>query len=106
MNIFVGNLSYNTTDEALRELFAPYGEVTSAKVIKDRETSRARGFGFVEMPNEEEGRAAIAAVDGKELDGRQIKADKARERTERRGGGGGFGGGGGGGGRPPRQDRW
>ena len=106
MNIFVGNLSYSTTDETLRELFEPYGEVSSAKVIKDRETGRARGFGFVEMPSDEEGQAAIAAVDGKEIDGRAIKADKARERTDRGDRGGDRGGGGGGGGRPPRRDRW
>ena len=102
MNIFVGNLSYTTDEDAIRTLFEPHGEVSSVNVIKDRETGRARGFGFVEMPNDEEGRAAIAAVDGTELDGRAIKADQARERTERRDGGGG----GGGGGRPPRRDRW
>ena len=100
MNIFVGNLSYETTEDSLRTLFEQHGEVTSAKVIKDRETGRARGFGFVEMPNDEEGRAAISAIDGTDVDGRTIKADKARERTERGGGGGG------GGGRPPRRDRW
>jgi len=98
MNIFVGNLSYETTEDSLRTLFEQHGEVTSAKVIKDRETGRARGFAFVEMPNDEEGRAAIAAIDGTDVDGRTIKADRARERTER--------GGGGGGGRPPRRDRW
>ena len=99
MNIFVGNLSYTTDDEALRQLFEPHGEVSSAKVIKDRDTGRSRGFGFVEMPNDEEGRAAIAAVNGVDVDGRTIKADQARERTDR-------GGRGGGGGRPPRRDRW
>ena len=95
MNIFVGNLSYGTTEDALRTLFEPHGEVSSVKVIKDRETGRARGFAFVEMPNDEEARAAIAAVDGKDLDGRALKADQAQERTDRRGGG-----------RPPRRDRW
>jgi RNA recognition motif-containing protein len=100
MNIFVGNLSYTTDDDALRQLFEPHGEVSSAKVIKDRDTGRSRGFGFVEMPNNEEGRAAIAAVNGMDLDGRTIKADEARERPERRSGGGG------GGGRGPRRERW
>jgi len=98
MNIFVGNLSYETTDDSLRTLFEQHGEVSSAKVIKDRETGRARGFGFVEMPNDEEGRAAIAAIDGTDLDGRTIKADKARERERSDRGGGG--------GRPPRRERW
>jgi RNA recognition motif-containing protein len=100
MNIFVGNLSYTTEEDAIRTLFEQHGEVSSVNVIKDRETGRARGFGFVEMPNDEEARAAIAAIDGTELDGRTIKADQARERTERRGGGGG------GGGRGPRRERW
>ncbi len=98
MNIFVGNLSYDTTEDALRTLFEPHGEVSSVNVIKDRETGRARGFAFVEMPNDEQARAAIAAVDGTDVDGRAIKADQARERTDRRSGGGG---------RPPRrEDRW
>ncbi|MBN1919541.1 MAG: RNA-binding protein, partial [Verrucomicrobia bacterium] len=64
MKIFVGNLSYTTDDEALRQLFEPHGEVTSVSVIKDRDTGRSRGFAFVEMPNSQEGRAAIAAVNG------------------------------------------
>jgi cold-inducible RNA-binding protein len=105
MKIFVGNLSYTTDDESLRQLFEPHGEVTSVTVVKDRDTGRSRGFGFVEMPNDEEGRAAIAAVNGVDIDGRAIKADQARERTDR-GDRGGRGGGGGGGGRPPRRDRW
>jgi len=91
-------LSYETTDDSLRTLFEQHGEVLLAKVIKDRETGRARGFGFVEMPNDEEGRAAIAAIDGTDLDGRTIKADKARERERSDRGGGG--------GRPPRRERW
>jgi len=105
MNIFVGNLSYSTTEESLREIFEPHGEVSSIKVIKDRETGRSRGFGFVEMPNDEQGRAAISAIDGTEIDGRQLKADQARERQDRGGGdrGGDRGGGRGG---PPRRDRW
>ena len=98
MNIFVGNLSYTTDEDAIRALFEPHGEVTSVNVIKDRETGRARGFAFVEMSNNEEARAAIAAINDTDLDGRTIKADEARERTDRRGGGGG--------GRPQREDRW
>jgi len=96
MNIFVGNLSYSTTDESLRQAFEAHGEVTSAKVITDRETGRSRGFGFVEMPNDEEARAAMAELDGKELDDRTVKVNEARPREER----------GGGGDRPPRRDRW
>ncbi|MBN1919540.1 MAG: RNA-binding protein [Verrucomicrobia bacterium] len=94
MNIFVGNLSFSTEEEALRQLFEPHGEVTSVSVIKDRDTGRSRGFAFVEMPNSEEGRSAISAVNGVDLDGRSLKADEARDRGDR-----------GGGGRPSR-DRW
>jgi len=101
MNIYVGNLSYDTTDESLRAAFAAHGEVSSAKVVADRDTGRSRGFGFVEMPSNEEGNAAIQAMDGADLDGRDLKVNEARPRTERGGGGGGggYGGGGGGGGR-------
>lgn len=105
MNIYVGNLNYSTTEDGIRALFEPYGEVTSVKIIEDRETGRPRGFGFAEMANDEEGRAAIAALDGKDLDGRPLKVNEARPRTERTGGGGGGRGPGGGGGRPPRRDR-
>jgi cold-inducible RNA-binding protein len=98
MNIFVGNLSFTTSEDAIRALFEPHGEVASVKIITDRDTGRSRGFAFVEMPNDGEGRAAIAAVNGADLDGRAIKADEARQKPER--------GGGGGGGRPPRRDRW
>lgn len=103
MKIFVGNLSYTTDDEALRQLFEPHGEVTSVTVVKDRDTGRSRGFAFVEMPNDQEARAAIAAVNNVDVDGRAIKADEARERTDR---GDRRGGAGGGGGRPPRRERW
>lgn len=99
MNIFVARLNYATTDDLLLETFAAYGEVSSAKVIMDRDTGRSRGFGFVEMPNDEEGNAAIAALNESELDGRTIAVKEAEPR-ERRGGGGGGGGynrGGGGG---------
>ena len=91
MNIFVGNLSYSATEESLRALFEQHGEVTTAKVITSRETGRSRGFGFVEMPNEEEARAALAALNGTELDGRTLNVNEARDR---RGGGGGRRGGG------------
>lgn len=101
MNIYVGNLSYSSTEDGIRALFEAHGEVASVKLITDRDTGRPRGFGFVEMSNDEEARAAIAAVDGKELDGRALKVNEAKPRTDRRGGGGG-----GGGGRPPRRDRW
>ncbi len=96
MNIFVAKLDYNTESETLQDLFQQFGEVESAKVISDRETGRSRGFGFVEMPNDEEGNAAIEALNGTELDGREIVVKEARPREER-GGGGGYRGGGGGG---------
>ncbi len=101
-NIYVGNLSFGTTDQDLEELFAQYGEVTRVNIIQDRETGRSRGFGFVEM--ESEGASeAIEALDGHDLDGRDLRVNVARERERsndrpRRGGGGGGGRGGGGGG--------
>ena len=124
MNIFVAKLDYSTTSEALRELFEEFGEVTSAKVIMDRETGNSRGFGFVEMPNDAEAYMAIGELTGTEVDGREIVVKKAEPRENRggnrgrggygggnrgggyggggygggnRGGGGGYGGGGGGG---------
>lgn len=92
--LFVGGLSYNTTDASLEEFFAAIGKVLSAKVIVDRDTNRSKGFGFVEMSSEEEAQAAVAQLNGKELDGRQIAVNEARpqENRERRpfsGGGGG-----------------
>ncbi len=100
MNIYVGNLSYDTTDRDLEEAFAKHGTVSSARVVMDRDTGRARGFGFVEMPNKSEGDAAIAAMNGTQLQGRTLNVNEARPREDRgsRGGGGGYGGGGGGGG--------
>ena len=98
--LYVGNLSYNTGDSNLQELFAPFGTVSSAQVIMDRETGRAKGFGFVEMGTDQEASAAIAALNGKEIDGRAITVNEARPKTEGgggRGGRGGYGGGGGGG---------
>jgi cold-inducible RNA-binding protein len=82
MNIFVGNLSYATEDDGLRALFEQYGAVTSAKVIRSRESARSRGFAFVEMPNDEEARTAIAQVDGKELDGRPLKVSEAHKKPD------------------------
>ena len=98
MNIYVGNLSYQCMDEDLRSAFAAYGEVTSAKVISDKFTGQSRGFGFVEMANDNEGTAAINGLNGKDLKGRQLKVNEARPKTEdsRGGGGGGRSGGGGG----------
>ncbi len=80
MNIYVGNLSYNTRDEELRAAFEEFGVVDSARVISDRDTDRSRGFGFVEMPNESEGNAAIEALNGKDLDGRALTVNEARPR--------------------------
>ena len=93
--LFVGGLSYNTTDASLEEFFAAIGKVLSAKVIVDRDTNRSKGFGFVEMSSEEEAQAAVAQLNGKELDGRQIAVNEARpqENRERRPfSGGGSGG--------------
>jgi cold-inducible RNA-binding protein len=108
MRIYVGNLSYQATEDELRELFEPYGEVAEVNVITDRDTGRSRGFAFVEMPNAQEGSAAIEALDGKDQGGRNLRVNEAqpRQQSGRSGGGGGGGGGrgqrrsgGGGGGR-------
>ena len=96
MNIFVGKLSYSTDEYTLRETFEEFGEVSSAKIIIDRENGRSKGFGFVEMSNDEEAEQAIEELNGSELDGRTIVVNKARAREDR-GGGGGYRGGGGGG---------
>ncbi len=94
-NIFVGSLAWGTTSEGIEQAFAQYGVVTSAKVISDRETGRSKGFAFVEM--ESGGDEAIKALNGSDMDGRQIVVNEARPREERSGGsGGGYGGGGGG----------
>ena len=87
MNIFVGNLDYASTEETLRQLFEQHGEITSVKIIIDRETGRSRGFGFVEMPNDEEGKKAIEATNGMDLDGRTLNVNEARPRSERPAGG-------------------
>jgi len=81
MNIYCGNLSWNTTEESLRAAFEAFGEVSSVTIIKDRDTGQSRGFGFVEMPNDSEGQAAISGMNGSDLDGRPLKVDQARPRT-------------------------
>ncbi len=83
MRIYVGNLSFNSTDDGLKELFGQYGQVTSADIITDRETGRSRGFGFIEMADENEGRAAIEALNGKDFDGRDLNVNEARPREPR-----------------------
>jgi cold-inducible RNA-binding protein len=94
--LYVGNLSFQTTQQDLEELFAQSGQVSSVSLMTDRDTGQSRGFAFVEMSSEEEAQAAIQALDGKELDGRSLKVNEARAREDR-GGRGGFGGGGRGG---------
>lgn len=94
MRLYVGNLSYATTESDLRELFGAYGEVVSAAVITDRETGRSKGFGFVEMADAQGGNAAIQAMDGKTVDNRALKVNEARPQNAG-GGGGGFRSGGG-----------
>jgi cold-inducible RNA-binding protein len=119
--LFVGGLSWNTSDDGLRESFAAFGDVTDAKVITDRETGRSRGFGFVTFGSDEDAKKAAAALDGSNLDGRTIRVNEAEDKPRGgggggdrrgggggdrggRGGGGGYGGGGGGGG--GGRDRW
>ena len=98
MNIYVGNLSWNLKDQDLSNLFATYGEVVSAKIVTDKFTNRSKGFGFVEMSNDEQAQAAIAALNGSEVDGRNIVVNESRPKPEGGGGGGfkkrSFGGGG------------
>ena len=100
MNIYVGNLSWNLKDQDLSNLFASHGEVASAKIVTDKFTNRSKGFGFVEMPNDDQAQAAIAALNGSEVDGRNIVVNESRPKPEGGGGGGfkkrSFGGGGGG----------
>ena len=91
MNIYVGNLSFDATDDDLRSAFEAHGQVSSANVIMDREAGRSRGFGFVEMSNDEEARKAIAAINETEIAGRSVKVNEARPRQDRGGGGGGGG---------------
>ena len=103
MNIYVANLDYKVQDETLQELFEEYGAVESAKIVKDRETGRSRGFGFVLMPNDDEARQAIDGINGRELNGRSVTVNEAKPREDRParprnsfGGGGGGGNRGGG----------
>ena len=123
-NLFVGNMSFQTTESALRELFASFGQVSRVHIATDRETGRSRGFAFVEMPNDDDAAKAIAGLDGKEFGGRNLKVNEARPKEAgsgpRGGGGGGYRGGGGGGrgrdrssaedyrdsARQPREPRW
>lgn len=102
MKLYVGNLSFQSSSQELEDLFAGVGAVESATVVEDRETGRSRGFGFVEMANQEEGERAIAELNGTELGGREIKVNEAKPREDR--GRGGYNGGGGGGG--GRSNRW
>ena len=89
MNIYVGNLSWGVSDQDLRELFEAFGQVDRANIIKDRETSRSKGFGFVEMPDDAAGQKAIEEIDGKEVDGRNVRVNEARPKEDR-----------------PRRDNW
>src|SRR4029079_8768432 len=104
MNIYVGNLSWNLKDQDLSNLFAAHGEVSSSKIVNDKFTGRSKGFGFVEMPNDDQANAAITALNGTEVDGRNIVVNESRPKQEGGSGGGGgfkkrsFGGGSGGGG--------
>jgi RNA recognition motif-containing protein len=97
--LYVGNLSYNVTNQSLESLFAEFGRVQSAQVVQDRDTGRSKGFGFVEMSDNGQAQAAITGLNLKEVDGRSLTVNEARPREERSGGGGGRGYGGGGGGR-------
>lgn len=116
MKIFVGNMSYNTNEDELREMFGQYGDVEEVAVITDRETGRPRGFAFVTMPNSDEATAAIEALNGQDVGGRTLNVNEARPKPAGGGGGGGgggrggrggyAGGGGGGGGGGGRRDRW
>ena len=97
MNIYVGNLAYEVTQDDLREMFEEFGQIESVSVITDKFSGRSKGFGFVEMPSKDEGQAAIDDLNGKELKGRDLNVNEARPRTDfrndnRRGGGGGGGG--------------
>ena len=100
-NIFVGNLSFGTTEDSVRSLFEPFGSVDRVNIVTDRDTGQARGFAFVEMSQDAEGNAAINGLNGKELDGRALNVNEARPKAER-GSGGGYRGNGGG----SRQKRW
>ncbi len=118
-NLFVGNLPFSTTEDALRGHFTQFGEVQQVRIMTDRDTGKPRGFAFVQMANDEEATRAVAALNGKDFEGRSLTVNEARPKPERAGGGGGFrngvGGGGGAGGkrrdeyrgpRSSREPRW
>ena len=96
MNIYVGNLSYEVTEQELQQAFEAFGQVESVNIIKDNYSGRSKGFGFVEMPDKANAQSAINELNGKELKGRTLNVNEARPRTESRGGRGGYGGGRGG----------
>lgn len=98
-NIFVGNLSFGSTEQDVRSMFEQFGSIERVSIVTDRETGKARGFGFVEMSNDDEAERAIAALNGANLDGRAINVNEARPKEDR-------GGGGGGGGNRGRSNRW
>jgi cold-inducible RNA-binding protein len=104
--LFVGGLSYSTSNDRLREVFAEIGQVESAVVVTDRDTGRSRGFGFVEMATADEAEKAVSRFNGQELDGRRLQVEKAKDPVARRPSSGGFGGGGGGGRGGSRGGRW
>ena len=108
MDIYVGNLPYAATDPDLQDLFEQYGKVASARVILDRMSGRSKGFGFIEMPEQSEGKAAIDALNGADFMGRSIRVNESQPKPqgERRSGGGGRGFGGGGRDRGERSERW
>ena len=101
--LFIGGLSWDTTDDGLRQAFASYGEITEAKVITQRDTGRSRGFGFVTFAQDDDAKTAISKMDGTSLDGKTIKVNEAQEKSPR---GGGRSGGGFGGGRGSGRNRW
>jgi len=104
-NIFVGNLTFGATEDAVRSMFEAYGPVDRVSIVTDRDTGRSKGFGFVEMPNDSEGDTAINALNGRELDGRNLTINAARPKSEG-GGGGGYRGKSGGGGGGRQNNRW
>ena len=104
-NLYVGNMSFQTTESELRSIFEPYGEITRIQVMTDRDTGQARGFAFVELADDEQAAKAITELNGKELDGRALNVNEARPKPERSGPRGG-GGGRGRGGYQPREPRW
>ena len=101
MNIYVGNLLFDVTEDELKELFAPFGQVTEVRLIMDKFSGKSKGFGFIEMPSKEEAEKAINGLNGKDMKGRPMTINEAKPKTDRGGGGGrgGYGGGGGGRGR-------